>query len=438
MKSIPLFVLIALCVISAHLCAEPIDIRNTSGTELTVEIISTEGDQVTFVRTSDDQEFTIPLSMLDEPSQKKIYEWELTEKYQPDSAPFFKLGGEYVIPIDIRGNTITYFDANSQKQQVDDPQALKLREFVEENKNALGEPNPNTGFKNFDRVYAPKATTLIDETGVTAVFNDGGDKISFYKDFLSSANEPMLQKISYEIFLPKEIETSGRNYFAEFLSKANFEEHPLQEEIRTGQIEARFSPPLPSTLSSGKWVKNKAIVRTHKYATNMVIFNNKDNTPVGVRNIRFKPVEPKENLFTLNDLTEGYNLFRSSKPFKINTGNGAVAIDAQADVYYPLVLDTGYKVEIVIEYENGNVDANADLYQPGGDELHEVVGEINLRKRKESSGSRKTTTITYNSRNLMSPRITLEVRTGTPMILHRFDVSIQKKSNAGALNPLHR
>ena len=148
MKKITSSILAALCAIlsaTPALWAEPVELRNTSGTELIVELLSTESGQVTFTRTSDNMEFTIPMSMLDKPSQKKITDWEIRTKYQPDSAPFFKLGGEYVIPIEIQGNQVTYFDANGQKQTVNYTEAQKLRELVKENKKAL---NVNAGSAN--------------------------------------------------------------------------------------------------------------------------------------------------------------------------------------------------------------------------------------------------------------------------------------------------
>jgi len=127
MKKLTLLLFTALCALHPSLRAEPVDLTNTSGTTLTVELLGTEGGQVTFTRIDDGMEFTIPLSMLDEASREEVKKWELQKKFQPGTAPFFRMDGEYVIPIDIQGNKVTYFDANGQKQEKTYQEAINLR-----------------------------------------------------------------------------------------------------------------------------------------------------------------------------------------------------------------------------------------------------------------------------------------------------------------------
>ena len=63
MKKILSIIMAIMAITSAS--AKTMDVRNTAGTEMTIQISNLEGTQLTFVRTSDNREFTIPLSMLD-------------------------------------------------------------------------------------------------------------------------------------------------------------------------------------------------------------------------------------------------------------------------------------------------------------------------------------------------------------------------------------
>jgi len=439
MKKLTLLLFTALCALHPSLRAEPVDLTNTSGTTLTVELLGTEGGQVTFTRIEDAMEFTIPLSMLDEASQNEVKKWELQKKFQPGTAPFFRMDGEYVIPIDIQGNKVTYFDANGQKQEKTYQEAINLRRFVDQNKQGLG-MKPRKGFNGIKRVQNGTHTTLMSDTGATVIFNKEDGYISFLKELLSSQNEPQLHEISYEVFLPKEIQTPGHKQLGGFLSRTEVKFHPLKDEIQekslTGEVRPEVRSPLPATLTAGKWVKNKAIVRTFKYAVTLASFNNFQNTPVGVRNIEFKPVQPRDNLLTLEDLKAGYNLFTSFRPFHIGEKSGAVEIRAQAPLQYNLVLDEGYQVEIEAEYENGKIDAEAEIYEYQGKKLHPVVRKINLRKDRKTSGSKQSIKITYNAQ-WFTPTITLESDSQSPMILHKFNVSVKKTPDAHKLI-LHR
>ena len=428
MKKITSFILTTLGALASvtALQAETVQLRNTAGTELTGEVNSTEGNQVTFTRTSDGMEFTIPLSMLDEPSRQKVTQWEEQVKYLPDSAPFFKLGDQYVIPINIEGNQITFFNANSQKQSANHPKAQKLQALVEENKTALSK-RPGLGFEGIQQIRSRENKILTSESGATAVLNSEYD-LQFYKEY--KTNEPFMHEISYEIFLPKDIETEKRNYLAKFSALAHLD-HPLIEELKKGTIQGRFSTPLPVSLKSGNWVKSKTIVRTLTHAGHVVYFGNIENIPVGVRNLEFKPVEPNKNLITLSDLIDGYNIFTSNKPFEIKPqGYQAVEIHANALLLFHLNLDIGYEIEVKAEYENGKITArsNADLYR----------NETNLKEKRQSIGSRQKVTITFNTHNDFYPLIFLNQDEDKPMIIHNFNVSITKRANAAELNAFHR
>jgi len=439
MKRTTFFILAALCAapsIHPALWATPVELRNTTGTELNVELLSTEGGQVTFTRIEDGMEFTIPVSMLDKPSQQKVMQW----KYLPDSVPFFKLDDQYVIPIDIEGNTLTYFGPDSQKQEVNLPEAQKLKTLVEQNKTAFSK----NGRKRFGRMHSitnGNNPMIVSQNGATAIFEDRNKENAFgiTKDNLSDNKEPPLQEISYEIFLPADIQQAfSSTTLATFFSTIKPESHPLGEEINKDPINLNLKQPIPATLSSGKWVKNKAIVRTFKSARNSIIFINYDDTPIGLRNIQFKPLQPEMNMLTLADLADGYNLFTSSKSFEIEEGrNGAIEIKAHADLQYHLNLDKGYKIQIVIEYGNSNV--TAEMEPPNKIKNKEkIVKEVNLKKTVTSFGSNHEITITFNSNGLTYPQIVLKPGPEGPIILKRFDVSIAKSPNAAELNPLHR
>jgi hypothetical protein len=422
---------------SFYLSAEPITIRNTSGTELTVEIINLEDEQVTFVRTADDMEFTIPKSLLDEDSQNKILKWEILEKYRPESEPFFNLNGEYIIPIEIQGNTITYFDKNSQKGEVKSTHALKLKGFTERNKKALSQNKKGT-LKNIETIRSSPDITLIEENKVTAIFNQGDKQLSLWKSYFSP-DEPMLQEISYEIFIPKDISVPEKLIagfpvkFLKFSSYMDVQRHPDQK-IQNTLINQGFIPQfkqtLPATLSSGEWVKNKAIIRTFKYALNAMSFYSIENTPVAIRNIEFKPIEPKDNLLSISDLIEGYNLFHSKFPFTIQEHNGEyVEIKDSSDLYFSLYVDPGYEVEIVIEHENCEIEKYMD-------NMVKESSEIKIKDRRK--GSRKVTEIKYNGSARSQPEITLKKEGKDNIILHRFDVSINKSRDAEKINILHQ
>jgi hypothetical protein len=440
MKRLSLFLLAALSVQPA-VWAETLQLRNTAGNNLSAEIVSTESGQLTFKRTADDMEFTIPLSMLDKPSQKKIAEWEQRTKYQPDSAPFFKLGDLYVVPVDIKGNTITYFGPDSQRQEVNHPDAQKLLELVVQNKKALS-INASKGTEHLDSIRSEGDTTLVSEKGATAIYGNGANKISLWKDALSSPEEPLLHEISYEIFLPRNIKITG-NHFGEFLTRILVKSYPNQKELEeaynNGTIQPSLRQPLPATLSSGKWIKNKAIIRTHRYAFNGATFENSDGTPIAVRNMEFKPIKPAEDVITLDDLKNGYNLFTSNQPFQINNqGEDTVEITATSPLQYSMVLDLGYEVEIEIEYENGQVTADADYVTMEGKKDTELLEKIDLKNRKESLGSRSKMTITFNTLGNAYPQIFLKSGIEGTIKLHRFDVSIKEARNAAELNILHR
>lgn len=125
---------------------------------ITAEIQSVNSDQVTITRTSDGQEFTIPLSMLDEASSKEVERWRQAEakrQYFPDTRPFYQHDGEMIIPLGLDGNELTYLNAAGQRATKAFDTAPMLRELVEANKSGLG--TANTGaFQNPEYIYTFK------------------------------------------------------------------------------------------------------------------------------------------------------------------------------------------------------------------------------------------------------------------------------------------
>ena len=439
----------------ATLSAETVKLRNTAGNDLTAEIISVQSGQLTFNRASDKMEFTIPLSMLDEPSRQKIADWEVRTKYLPDTAPFFKLNGEYVIPVEITGNQITYFDSNSRKQTVSHQDAPKLQQLVDQNKKGLAYKNKDVNklftqnkelankYVNTPRLRNRNNETIQLKETMAAIFNVENRGASIKKEKgISTENEPELHEITYEIFTPQFAMNSYRQDSVLFISMIN-NNHPLLEEIRekskSGEIiPGQLRQNLPDQLTPGKWNKNKAIIRTYKHAENPIIFQNKKGTPVGVRNLNFKPVEPNGTVITLKDLINGYNLFTSTKPFEIKAqGDRTVKIVAEENLEYHITLDPGYEIEITIEYENGNVTADDELFKIDG-KLIEPAKKMNLKSSKKSFGSRKELTIQFNSQAHTYPEISLKPGADGTITLQRFDVSIKKDPRAAEKYILHR
>lgn len=431
MKIILWSIITAFIATQLSLSAEPITVTNTSGTELTVEIQTLEGNQLTFVRTSDKQEFTIPLSMLDEPSQKKIDAWELKTKYQPDSAPFFKMGDQYVIPIEITAqNSLTYYDSNSKLQTSNFSEAPKLKNLAEENKKGLRESG--TGMEGIVSVTNGRDKILNVKNGVV-VLSEQGSKTQIIKDQHNPYNpdDAQLNEITYETFLPKAIELEQpSNRFIRFFSMApSTKDHPLYQMFFNREVNGDIRGKIPSNLKPGEWVKNKTIVRIFRGATNLVYISKVENTPVGIRNVKFKPVKPEKSLLTIEDLEQGYNFFTSPSPFTLEKTSRGVKIDAEEPIRFRLSLDAGYEVEIVTEYENGSIEE---------DSMHvEINKNSDLRIANRSMGSREESIITFKGYGLFT-EIIIKPNARDPMILHRFDVSISKARNAAKLNPLHQ
>lgn len=422
--------------------AAAIDLTNTSGTTLSVEIQKVDGSSVTFNRQSDSKEFTIDLNMLDAQSQAQVREWEAQKRYNPESAPFFEINGEYVLPLEVtNGNQIRAVSTLGEIQVYSFPNAERLRPMADSTSRGSQE-DPKSAFEfNVVRVKNSGETyTFVDDQKIIWVPKSIEDKV----DLIPKIEAPTkLAILSYELFLPKNIHTEGGigSVFSAILSP----KHPHIQELESNRVNARYHKMLPATLEAGRWVKNQTVYRTYGDLAEQIQIKTGSKVPMGIRKMELTAIPDSQStqLFTTDDLEEA-NVFISTEPFKLEQTSRGINVEpigssSTVDIAVDFPFEKGYRIEGVIEISGGTVlidcmGGSKDIQTMNGD-IVSYEKFLNIKIRKNTSGSAQEISFGFDCMTKMTPEIRVK---GQNPIIHKFDVNLIVKDDAGDYNPLHK
>jgi hypothetical protein len=419
---------IASMLIALSASAVPVELTNTAGTVLTVEIDAFENGKVTIKRVSDSKEFTIPLSMLDEASQAIVTEWVKETVYNPDTYPFILAEDEYVIPVKILNSTsIEAIDASGATRTFDFNSADLLAEFVARNNVAL-QTEPQEAFTGimgerdwhskgkFMAFQKDRITVLSGEMLLMPAAHWPADSNPPADAFLDPAVK--MWKITYRTFFPKDL----RRYT---LGRTESILNPISPSFQqAARLRIGLDAELPTAQKGGQWVTHKTYVRTFPKSCTRIVFHPDSHMPYTIRDFEMKPVDlnPKMVFYTTQDL-EDYNIFTSTGPVEISK-SGSSYIYSGEDYYLklPMDLETGFDVKMEFQLENARIKTKESMNPE----------ECDLRIRKES-GSRDQFTVTYKTPKgaLLDPVIEIHpVDKSKPLVIHTLKVSASFNDDA--------